>query len=48
MKVEIYYQGHKDPQEKRLKESSKSNFQTRNKTILCNSKTRLHELKTRI
>jgi len=32
------YQGHEDPQEQRLKEKSKSNFQTRNKTRLCNSK----------
>jgi hypothetical protein len=31
-------QGHKYPQEQRLKESSKSNFQTRNKTSLCDSK----------
>ncbi len=38
-------QGHKIPQEQRLKESSKSNFQTRNKTSLCDSKTRTQELK---
>jgi hypothetical protein len=34
-KIEFNCQGHKDPQEQRLKERSKSNFQTRNKTRLC-------------
>jgi len=38
-------QGHKNPQEQRLKESSKSNFQTRNETSLCDSKTRTQELR---
>jgi hypothetical protein len=33
---------------KKKKERSKSNFQTRNKTILCDSKTRTQELRTRI
>jgi hypothetical protein len=32
------YQGHEDAQEQRLKERCKSNFQTKNKTRLCNSK----------
>jgi hypothetical protein len=29
------YQGHEKPREKKLKERSKSNFQTRNKIRLC-------------
>jgi hypothetical protein len=33
-------QGHEKPQEQRLKERLKSNFQTRNKTRLCDSKTK--------
>jgi hypothetical protein len=36
----IYCQGYEDPQEQRLKEKSKSNSQTRNKTILCDLKLR--------
>jgi hypothetical protein len=32
-------QGHKKPQEQRLKERFKSNFQIRNKIRLCDSKT---------
>ncbi len=40
-------QGHKKPQEQKLKERSKSNFQIRNKTRLCDSKTKTQELKTR-
>jgi hypothetical protein len=37
-------QGHKKPREQRLKERSKFNFQTRNKTRLCDSKTKTQEL----
>jgi hypothetical protein len=33
-------QGHQKPQEQRLKERSKSNFQTRKKTRVCGSKTK--------
>jgi hypothetical protein len=33
------YQKHEEPQEQRLKERSKSNFQTRNKIRLCDSQT---------
>jgi hypothetical protein len=40
-------QGHENPQEQRLKERCKSNFQTKNKTRLCNSKIRTQELKIR-
>jgi hypothetical protein len=40
-------QGHEDPQEQRLKERFKSNFQTRNKIRLYDSKTITQELKTR-
>ncbi len=40
-------QGHEDPQDQRLKEGSKSNFQTRNKTRLCDSKIKTQELRTR-
>jgi len=29
------YQGHEKPQEQKIKERSKSNFQTRNMTRLC-------------
>jgi len=43
----LTHQGHKDPQEQRLKKNLKSNFQIRNKTRLCNSKTRTRELKIR-
>jgi hypothetical protein len=45
---EIYMvcQGHKEPQEQRLKRKFKSNFQTRNKTKLCDSKTRTQDLRT--
>ncbi len=39
-------QGHKEPQEQRLKRKFKSNFQTRNKTKLCDSKTRTQDLRT--
>jgi len=34
------YQGHEKTQEQRLKERLKSNFQTRNKIRLCDSKTK--------
>jgi len=43
-------QGHEDSQEQRLKERSKSNFQTRNKTRLCDLKirnTRKHNKNTK-
>ncbi len=40
-------QGHEDPQRQRLKERFKFNYQIRNKTILCNSKPKTQELKTR-
>ncbi len=40
-------QGHRDSQEEKLKERSKSNFQTRKKTKLCDSKIKTQELKTR-
>jgi hypothetical protein len=40
-------QGHEKPQEQRLKERSKSNFQIRNNIKLCDSKTRTQERKTR-
>jgi hypothetical protein len=43
----LNYQGHKDSQKQRLKEKFKSNFQTRNETILCNSKTKTQKHKTR-
>lgn len=36
----IFYQRHEDAQEQRLKERCKYNFQTKNKTRLCNSKTK--------
>jgi hypothetical protein len=39
-------QGHEDPQEQRIKERSKFNFQTRNKTWLYDLKTIMQELKT--
>jgi hypothetical protein len=39
----VNYQIHEDPQEQRLKERSKSNFQTKNKTRLCDSKIRTQE-----
>jgi hypothetical protein len=38
-------QRHEDPQEQRLKEGPKFNFQTRNKTKLCNSKTITQKLR---
>jgi hypothetical protein len=41
------YQRHENPQEQRLKERSKFNFQTNNKTRLCDSKIITHELRTR-
>jgi hypothetical protein len=34
------YQGHKKSQEQRLKGKSKSNFPTKDKTRVCDSKTR--------
>jgi hypothetical protein len=37
------YQRHKKSQEQRLKERFKSNFQTRNKLKLCDSKIRIQE-----
>jgi hypothetical protein len=39
--------GHKEPQEPRLKMMFKSNFQTRNKTRLCDSKIKTQDLITR-
>jgi len=39
-------QGHGKPQEQRLKERFKFNFQTMNKTRLCDSKTKTQELRT--
>jgi hypothetical protein len=44
---EQYCQGHRDAQDRRLKERCKFNFQTRNKTKLCDSKIRTHEKKTK-
>ena len=41
------YQGHKELQGQRLKERFKTKFQTRNKTRLCDSKTKTQELKTK-
>ncbi len=41
------HQRNKESQEERLKERSKSNFQTRNKTKLCDSKTKTQEHKIR-
>jgi len=38
----------KKPQEKRLKRRFKFNFQTRNKTRLCDSKKKTQNIKTRI
>ncbi len=38
---------HKKTQKQRLKERSKSNFQIRNKTRLCDSKMKTQELKTK-
>jgi hypothetical protein len=43
----LNYQEHKDPQEQRLKERSKSCFQIKNKTRLCDQKTKIQKLKTR-
>jgi hypothetical protein len=40
-------QGHQKTQEQRLKERSKSNFQTNNKTKLCDFNIKTQELKTR-
>jgi hypothetical protein len=42
-----HFQGHKKPREQMPKERSKFNFQTRNKTRLCDSKIRTQELKTK-
>jgi hypothetical protein len=42
-----YCQGHKNAQEQRLKERFKSNFQTRNKTKLCDSKLRNTRIKNK-
>jgi len=42
-----YCQGHKNSQGQKLKEKSKSNFQTRNKIKLCNSETKTQEENTR-
>ncbi len=44
--IHFYYQRHEEPQEQILKERFKSNFQTRNKTIYCDSKTKT-QLRTR-
>ncbi len=41
------YQGHEETRKQRLKERYKSNFQTRNKTRLCDSKIRTQKHKTR-
>jgi hypothetical protein len=41
------YQGHKKTLEQRLKESTKFNFQTMNKTKLCDLKKRTQKLKTK-
>jgi len=38
------HQKHKESQEERLKERSKSNFQTRNKTKLCDLKTKTQNI----
>jgi hypothetical protein len=38
---------HKKSQEQRLKRRFKSNFQTRNKTILCDSKTKTQDLRVK-
>jgi hypothetical protein len=37
-------QEHEEPQEQKLKKRFKSNFQTRNKTRLCNSKIKTQKL----
>ncbi len=47
MVVFILCQGHEKPQEQRLNERSKSNFQTRNKIRLSDSKTKTQELRIR-
>ncbi len=41
MKFKSLRQGHEEPQEQRLKGRFKSNFQTRNKTRLCDSKIKI-------
>jgi hypothetical protein len=41
------YQRQKEPQEQRLKERSKPNFQIKNKIRLCDSKIKTQELRTR-
>jgi hypothetical protein len=46
-KVCSNYQGHEELEEQKLKKRSKSNLQTRNKTRLCNSKTKTQGLITR-
>jgi hypothetical protein len=38
------YQKHKKPQKHKLKKSFKSNFKTRNKTRLCDSKTKTQDV----
>jgi hypothetical protein len=40
-------QGHKEQQEQKLKERSKFNFQTKNKTRLCDSKTRTQDVQNK-
>jgi len=40
-------EGHEKPQEQRLMERFKFNFQKRNKTKLCDSKIRTQELRTK-
>jgi hypothetical protein len=46
--MHLYCQGQEEPQEQKLKERFKFNFQTRNKTRLCDSKTKTQKLRTRI
>jgi hypothetical protein len=41
-----YYQGHKKPQEQRLKEKVEIQLPNKVKTRLCDSKTITHKLKT--
>jgi hypothetical protein len=43
----MFYQGHEELREQRLKERPKSNFQRKNETILCDSKKVTQELKIR-
>jgi hypothetical protein len=45
MKQCSYCQGQKKPRKQRLKRGSKSNFQTKNKTRLCDSKIRTQDIR---